>query len=314
MSSADSTDATPRPPVAGSRRPLGPLRKLGLFCLALLGGAVALSVLWQVLHLPPQLQHGTIHAWPQLGAGGLALGLVLCVTAVLVRRYEGRGLDTVGLPMAPRAVRTLVLGMVIGAIPPMLIVLLSSLTAGVEIDRPAWSFRSIFTTTLPMAAALILLSSWEEIALRGYPMQLLASATRPRAAAVISGVSFGLLHAGNPAANIAGLVYTAIGGVLLATLVQRTGALWLACGYHAGWNVTAALVFGLRESGVVHQGALAGTRLLGPGWLTGGTYGFEAAPWSVVVEILVLVLCLRFAPKLPAERSAQPWFAGARRP
>jgi uncharacterized protein len=314
LSSAGSTDAAPRPPIAGSRRPLGPLRKLGLFCLAVLGGAVALSVLWQVLHLPPQLQHGTIHAWPQLGAGILALGLVLCVTAFLMRRYEGRGLDTVGLPMTPRSLRTLALGLLIGAVPPVLMVLLSSLTAGVEIERLHWNLRSILTTTFPMAAALTLLSSWEEIALRGYPMQLLASATRPRAAAVISGVAFGLLHAGNPAANIAGLVYTAIGGVLLATLVQRTGALWLACGYHAGWNVTAALVFGLRESGVVHQGALAQTQLLGPGWLTGGSYGFEAAPWSVVVEILVLALCLRFSAKLPAEQAAQPWFAGSRRP
>ena len=312
MSSADSTDAPPRPPVATPRRHLGPLQKLGLFCLALLVGAVALSAFWQLLRLPPQLQHGTIHAWPLLGAGALALGLVLSVTGLLVRRSEGRGLDTVGLPLAPRALRTVALGLLIGAVPAALVVLLSSASGGVEIEWQPWSLRSLLTTTLPMAAALILLSSWEEVAFRGYPMQLVASASRPRVAAVISGLAFGLLHAGNPAANVAGLVYTAIGGALVATLVQRTGALWLACGYHAGWNVTAALVFGLRESGIVHAGALARTRLLGPDWLTGGGYGFEAAPWSLVVEIIVLALCLRFASRLPGEPAARPWFAGAK--
>jgi hypothetical protein len=155
---------------------LGPLWQLALFCASLLGGAVALSVLWAALHLPPQLQRGTIHAWPLLGAGVLALSLVLAVTAVLVRRFDGRGLETVGVPLSARVIRPLVLGLLIGSVPPALIVLTSSVFGGVQLEWRPLDPRSLFTTTLPMALALTLVGSWEEIALRGYPMQLLARA------------------------------------------------------------------------------------------------------------------------------------------
>jgi membrane protease YdiL (CAAX protease family) len=123
-----------------------------------------------------------------------------------------------------------------------------------------------------MMLAVLLLSTWEEIALRGYPLQLLSEAWGPAWAATATGLAFGLLHAGNPGANPLGLLLTATGGVLLAWLVIRTGSLWLACGYHGGWNLTAAVVLGLRDSGVQHGGSLLRTELSGPAWLTGGDW------------------------------------------
>jgi hypothetical protein len=118
---------------------------------------------------------------------------------------------------------------------------------------------------------------------------------------------------GNPGANPAGLILTGLNGVLLAFLVIRTGSLWLACGYHAGWNVTASIFFGMRDSGLVHSGALAVTTLRGPEFLTGGDYGFEASWLTGGVEALVLAVLLVVGPRLvggPESEEAREYYRG----
>jgi hypothetical protein len=164
---------------------------------------------------------------------------------------------------------------------------------------------------LVLAVALALVSSLEELILRGYGLQLLAEAGGRWAAALVTGALFGFMHAENPGANVWGLVNTAANAVLLAWLVMRTGSLWMACAYHASWNVTGASIFGMRLSGLDHSGGLLATRLSGPDWLTGGSYGFEGSVLVGLLELVVLALAVAAAPRLPGHRELLPFFAGA---
>ncbi len=290
---------------ASRRRPL--LRVLG-FVLLICLGAAATTALWIGLGLPPQRQHGVLRAGPELLSGVLVLGLALGVTAGMLRRLEGRGLDTVGLAWDRSALGWPV-GLVLGAVTPLLVTA-GFLATGHAVLRPAaLTARALALTTLPMTFGVLLLSAWEEIAFRGYPLQLLAEWRGPRLAALLTGIAFGLAHSGNPGANPAGLIFTAMNGALLAWVVIRTGSLWLATGYHGGWNLAAAILLGLRDSGTLHEGSLAHTELIGPAWLTGSAFGFEASPLTGMVELIVLALMVRWSAQLPGNVGAQAWFA-----
>jgi membrane protease YdiL (CAAX protease family) len=227
----------------------------------------------------------------------------------MLRRVEGRGLDTVGLAR-DRSALGWPLGLVLGAATPLLVAAAFLAAGHADLRSAAPTAGSLPATTVQMAIGVLLLSAWEEIGFRGYPLQLLAEWRGLGVAALLTGLAFGLLHAGNPGANPAGLAFTAMNGALLAWVVIRTGSLWLACGYHGGWNLVAAMVLGLRDSGAVHEGALFRTELTGPAWLTGGGFGFEGSPVTAVVEAAVLVLMVRWARRLPGNARARGYFAG----
>ena len=139
-------------------------------------------------------------------------------------------------------------------------------------------------------------------------MQVISQKTGRMIAALITGALFGLAHGGNSAANPQGLFFTAIGGVLLAWLVMRNGSLWMAGGYHAGWNATAALVLGLNVSGTVMPGSWITTTLSGPRWINGGSYGFESSIIAGFLEPVVLGTLVWMAPRLPSHPQLRRFF------
>ncbi len=272
-----------------------------------LAGAAGIGIGWQVLGLPPQSRHGLIQPLPQLATGIVLVTLVIFASWLPLRRIEGRGLASIGLGRQGRT-SSIGLGLLAGGLTPAVALgLLVWLGHGtVVVARP-----DLLAETIPMVVAVTLVSAWEEIALRGYFLQCLGRLTSPPTAAAISGLLFGLLHAGNPGANPLGLAITAVNGWLLGLLVIRSGSLWLASGYHAGWNLTAAIGFGTRDSGVLHRGAFATTTLTGPAWLAGGGYGFEASLLTGLIEILVLGGLLRYAGRSAFDSEAAVSFGRA---
>ena len=124
---------------------------------------------------------------------------------------------------------------------------------------------------------------------RGYLFRQIALIRNsPLAAAVVTGIVFGLLHSGNPGANWQGLLFTALGGTSMGLLLIQSGSLWLVIGYHFGWNAWSGNLFGLTVSGTELGHSVWVTQLTGSQWLTGGDYGFESSIPAVVGEILTL--------------------------
>jgi len=244
-----------------------------------------INVGWRTMGLPGQR---TSTAWQFLAFTILIAGATLAIIVLLLRYFEKRGSDAIWLPFDMSAWKLTAIGTALGAVPICLMLGLA-VAAGYGTVTPGnFNAAGLLAVLLPTLIAGFLFAGWEELVLRGYLLRQLSLGFNPLAAVIITGVVFGLLHSGNPGANWQGLLYTAIGGVLMALLVFRYGSLWLIIGYHFGWNVTASGMFGLELSGLDEQVSVFTSTLSGPDWLTGGDYGFEASLPAVVIELLVL--------------------------
>jgi len=252
---------------------------------------VGFNVAWKALGLPGRQESGP---WGFLLFALLISAAALGVIALLLRYFESRSLDAIGMPFVADAWKQTAAGTLIGAVPVSLLVGLALLagygTASVGTVAPA----ALAAVLLPMLLAGFLLAAWEEFVLRGYLLRQLSIGLNPMAGVIITGILFGLMHSGNPGANWQGLLYTAIGGMLMGLWMVRSGSLWLLIGYHFGWNATASALFGLELSGFEEGQSIFVSSLSGSQWLTGGDYGFEASLPAVIFEVLVLSVVLRF--------------------
>jgi membrane protease YdiL (CAAX protease family) len=252
---------------------------------------VAFNVGWKALGLPGRTSGGP---WMFLLFATLITGTALGGVVLLLRYFENRGLGAIRMPFSARAWKEAGAGTLLGAIPVSLLVGLAYVAGYGSITTGNVAMSALLPKLLPAILVLFPLAAWEEFVLRGYLLRQLSIGLNPMAAVLITGVVFGLLHSGNPGANWQGLLYTAIGGILMALLVIRSGSLWLVIGYHFGWNVAAYNLFGLELSGIEGDTSILTSTLTGADWLTGGSYGFEASLPAVVFEVLVLSVTLQF--------------------
>jgi membrane protease YdiL (CAAX protease family) len=253
---------------------------------------VLLNVGWKGLALPAPISQDTINprafmvfAWVFLAA---AAGVIL----MMLRALEHQGFSAVALPFEKRGLTATLTGSLLGTAPVILLVLLSLVGGYGQISIRPFDPRVALENLLPMAIAGFAIAASEELVLRGYLLRQFSLGVSPGVAVVVTGVLFGLAHGGNPGANWQGVLYTAIGGVMMAILLFRCGSLWVLIGYHFGWNFAGSTVFGLELSGMNEVGSVFITSLSGSDWLTGGSYGFEASLPAVVCEVLLLSLVI----------------------
>jgi membrane protease YdiL (CAAX protease family) len=251
---------------------------------------VGINVGWKALGLPGRKASGP---WDFLLFSSLVSGAALGVVVLLLRHFENRGLAAIGMPFVAKAWKETVAGTLLGAIPVCLLLGLAVFAGYGTISPGPMNPVELAAALLPLLLAGFALAAWEEFVLRGYLLRQLSIGLNPMAAVLITGILFGLMHSGNPGANWQGLIYTAIGGILMGLLVIRSGSLWLLIGYHFGWNATASGLFGLELSGLEEGASVFVSSLSGSEWLTGGDYGFEASLPAVVFEVLVLSAALR---------------------
>ena len=271
---------------------------------------IGVNAAWRALGLPGQNDGGP---WWFLLLATLICGGAYGVIVLLLRLFERRGPDAIGLPFRRAAWKDTAIGTALGATPILLLVGLALVGGYGSIAIGNLSLASILPVLLPMVLAGFLLAAWEELFLRGYLLRQLSIGINPLAAAVVTGILFGLMHAGNPGANWQGLLYTALGGTLMGWLMVRSGSLWLLIGYHFGWNAAAYNLFGLELSGFGADVSALVVTLEGAEWTTGGSYGFEASLPAVVFEVLVLWLFTSRSYGLRSAPRGSPSAAGSNR-
>ena len=283
--------------------------RLGLFLLLLLAAVSALILVLHTTGVAPRHDHaGAPQPFRRLLIVVAATGAVILVSAVLLWATERRHLSTLGLALRRNALPGALLGLLAGALPVALAVgALAGL--GVASVRPAVSFAGWFTPAAAVALAVTaLVSALEELLWRGYAFQLLIEGTGRWMAVLTTALLWALGHANNPGANVAGLGYLLLSGVLIAWVVIRTGSLWFAIGYHVAWNLTSAHIFGLITSGFDLAPSLLRTTLTGPASLSGGSFGFEASVATELLDVLCLAGALLLARHLPRLTEAIPYF------
>ena len=239
--------------------------------LLLLGGAVALD--------PDTLGHLTL-------AGSAAACLAAWIANwVMMSTVESRPPAALGLPLSARGARDLARGvgfgltLIAGTVLVMLVAGWASWSGGPGSVLPS------FGSTLYVSLLLVLAALFEELAVRGYPFQLLGRSGGAALAIGGTALAFALLHGANPGVGGTALANTFLAGILLGILYWKTLSLWLVTGVHFAWNWAMGVAAGLPVSGLDVGPRVAGLTVDGPELWTGGGYGPEGGLVLTLVTI-----------------------------
>ena len=107
--------------------------------------------------------------------------------------------------------------------------------------------------------------------------------------AILLSALFGFAHASDPGESKTGLLSVFLFGLLFCIFLRRTGNLWWAVGFHAGWDWGQTFFYGVPDSGLVPTDNLFNSTLSGPNWLTGGSVGPEASVFAPIALLIVAI-------------------------
>jgi membrane protease YdiL (CAAX protease family) len=222
--------------------------------------------------------------WPTL-----ALGLATAVVSVLVYRWVvGRTERRPVAELAGKGAGGAVWGTLLGAALFGAVVLNLAFLGYYEV-RGAGSVGGAVGLLGFMAAAVVT----EELLFRGVLLRTVERWTGTGIALVLTAVLFGLWHLSNPDAGWWGIAAVAVeGGGMLGAAYVATRTLWVPIGIHFGWNFAAGAVFSTEVSGNGTPQGLLDSALSGPALVTGGDFGPEGSPYSVLFCVLATVVFL----------------------
>lgn len=146
------------------------------------------------------------------------------------------------------------------------------------------------------AVFFLIVGMFEEFLLRGYSQYTLARGLGFWPAALALSCAFGLIHLKNDQEQWPGLLAAAFIGLFFCLTLRRTGTLWFAVGFHAGWDWGETFFYSVPDSGMTAPGHLLSSSLRGPVWLTGGSVGPEGSVLCFLVIALVAVAFARVYP------------------
>lgn len=160
---------------------------------------------------------------------------------------------------------------------------------------------------IPGIAMAVKSAVFEELVFRGVLFKSVEAMAGSWIAIIISSLVFGFIHLLNPSATIGGAVYICIeAGLLFSAAYMVTRRLWMAMGLHMLWNYVQSAVFSGIVSGGVMMPGLIKTKVEGPDWVTGGSFGMEESLGALVfctgAGIVMLLIAMRRGHLLPA-----PW-------
>ena len=214
----------------------------------------------------------------------LGLNQVIQIFAVtlsifLARRFlDKRSFSSLGLKVDKWVALDILVGIAITFFMMGFIYLIEWGLGWLTFDGFAWQMDDLPTVlvgTLGMLTILIFAGWHEELLLRGYQLQTLASGLNLFWGVLISSAFFGVLHLGNPNATWLSAASIFFAGLFLAYGYLSTKQLWLPIGLHIGWNFFEGVGFGFPVSGLdIYR--LTRITVSGPELWTGGAFGPEA--------------------------------------
>lgn len=219
--------------------------------------------------------------WPQL----LAALLVWLGYRFYVRRVDKRQpteLATAGMT------RELGAGLAIGAG-------LVALTFAVLAALRAYRFEGVNAVGIRLLvplAELVLVGMAEEMIFRGVIFGVTERALGSKAAIVISALVFSFAHLPNDGVSLVAVAAIAAYGVMQAALYMKTRRLWICIGTHVGWNYCVGQVFSSSVSGHAATDGLLRGEMPGGAMLTGGRFGVEGSPVTLLLIAAVAAFCL----------------------
>ena len=234
----------------------------------------------------------------QLTPFGLSLseGLILFFTAVpalIMARIERRSFGQYGLPARSAFHNNFWIGAVVGFIAISACLLAMFALHGFHLTGMSIHGETIISATVAWGIAFVIVGLAEEFSFRGYLQYTLTTGIGFWPSAILLSLLFGMAHRGNPGETKFGLLSVVIFGLLFCLFLRRTGNLWWAVGFHAGWDWGQTFFYGVPDSGILPYHNLLNCSFNGPAWLTGGSVGPEASVFPPIVLAVVAVLFAR---------------------
>lgn len=157
---------------------------------------------------------------------------------------------------------------------------------------------------LPNLAMAIKSGIFEELLFRGVLFRSVEAIFGSWVGILVSSLVFGLVHLMNPDATLGGAIYISVeAGLLLAAAYLVTRRLWIAMGFHMGWNYFQSAVFSGVVSGSETDPGLLKATIQGPELLTGGSFGMEHSVVALVLctatGVILLMIAIRRGHLLP---------------
>jgi uncharacterized protein len=218
-------------------------------------------------------------------AVGLALGALAAV--VLLRRWGGPTLRAMGLRRESTWAWEVLLGAALGPIAFALVLAVELALGWATVGPGSIGVGGLLLGALGFTAVAVN----EEVATRGFLLQVLGRAWNPPGALVASSIIFAALHGFNPNATPVAIASLVVAGLTLAWGYFATGRLWLPIAFHWSWNLAQGPLFGFPVSGLPGEALLTVTPV-GPDWATGGAFGPEAGLVGLLAEIVVIAIIL----------------------
>jgi membrane protease YdiL (CAAX protease family) len=232
---------------------------------------------------------GVIMAGPAGWGEGLGFVFVMIAAAVMAR-IERRKISDYGLPLRLALRKNFWLGALLGFLSISGALLAISALHGFRITGLAIYGTTILTATLAWTGACVAIGLCEESVFRGYPLFTLTTGIGFWPAAILMSALFGLAHLFNPGETPTGVLMVVLIALLMCFFVRRSGNLWLAVGFHAGFDWGETFFYGVHDSGFAPYHNLFNSQFSGPTWLTGGGAGPEASVFTLIALVIVGIL------------------------
>ncbi len=211
------------------------------------------------------------------------------LAAIVMARIEGHDFGKYGLPPRLAFKTDLWAGAALGFVSISTSLLLMFLFHGLSINGLAIRGSTILVSSTYWGLAFLVVGLSEEFSYRGYLQYTLSRGIGFWPAAVLLSAGFALAHARNSGENLVGLISIVLFGLLFCLALWQRGNLWLAVGFHAGWDWGETFFYGAPDSGLLPTHNLLAANFSGPGWLTGGKAGPEASIFTPLVLVIVAI-------------------------
>lgn len=209
--------------------------------------------------------------------------LFTAVPALIMARIEHRKFGQYGLPVRFAFGKDFWIGGIVGFLAISSCLLAIFALHGFHLTGLAIHGSTIVSSIAAWSVTFIVVGLAEEFSFRGYLQYTLTTGLGFWPSAVLLSALFALAHATNPGETKFGLFSVVLFGLVFCLVLRRTGNLWWAVGFHAGWDWGQTFFYGVPDSGLVPYHNLFNSAFSGPDWLTGGSVGPEASVFTPVV-------------------------------
>jgi membrane protease YdiL (CAAX protease family) len=222
-----------------------------------------------------------------------ALFVIPSIAALIMARIERRKYGQYGLPARFAFRKDFWIGILVGFLSISSSLLGIFAFHGFHLTGLAIHGSTIVSATAAWGATFVIVGLAEEFSFRGYLQYTLTTGMGFWPTAILLSCLFGLAHKSNPGETRFGLFSVVLFGLLFCLFLRRTGNLWWAVGFHAGWDWGQTFFYGVPDSGIPPYHNLFGSTFNGPNWLTGGSVGPEASVFTPIVLMIVAILFTR---------------------